>query len=208
MNGFQLLNGKILSSQCVGELVEESKRDLKVTHRLSEKHINVQRAQRMRVKFAVQLLSETTGKCVKYFGERNMLRCKDWGETSEFIALVDSWFDLFNARVLFDKDRQSRNAYGTNMGKQNEVLDIMVSSMKKMRICSSNRKFQFQRGITVSSQSLPKLYEVLKKKYDISFILTYRLNQEGLEHFFGYMRKMGTCYEYPSPVSEKHRLRL
>lgn len=82
-----------------------------------------------------------------------------------------------------------------------------MSTMKEMKICHASRKFQFQRGIIISSQSLPKLYEMLKNKYAISFLLTSRLNQDGLEHFFGLMRQMGGCYEYPSPVSVKHRLR-
>lgn len=97
-------------------------------------HINVHGAQRMRGKYAVQLLSETTAKAVKYFGERGMLHCKDWGETSEFISLADAWFDVFNSKVYHDKYKQSRNAYGTNIDKQNEILEKIVSTMKEMKI--------------------------------------------------------------------------
>ena len=36
---------------------------------------------------------------------------------------------------------------------------------------------------------------------------TYRLNQDGLEHFFGCIRQMGACHQHPSPVAFKHRVR-
>lgn len=40
---------------------------------------------------------------------------------------------------------------------------------------------QFQRSVIISSASLPKLLEVVKNTYDISCILTYILNEDGLE---------------------------
>lgn len=59
----------------------------------------------MRAKYAAQLLSETKAKAVKYFEERTILHCKDWGKTNEFTALVDGWFDIFHAKVCYDKNK-------------------------------------------------------------------------------------------------------
>ena len=37
--------------------------------------------------------------------------------------------------------------------------------------------------------------------------MTYRLNQDVLEHFFACLRQMGAAYEHPSPVQVKNRIR-
>lgn len=41
----------------------------------------------------------------------------------------------------------------------------------------------------------------------MAYLLTHRINQDGLEHFFSCVRQMGACYEHPSPLSFKHRVR-
>lgn len=204
--GFRLSNGTFVTSKCIRELITASKCDFKVTHKLSAKHIHVEGANRMNVKLAVQLLSSTTGKSVKYFGEKNLLD-KDWKSTSNFILLADAWFDLFNSRVKFDQ-KPSRNAYGTDLEKQNMVLSKMIETIKSMEVCSKKKKFQFQKGILISCNALPRLYEMLKEKYGVSYLMTNRLSQDGLEHFFGCLRKMGGLCDHPHPVQVKQRLRV
>ncbi|XP_071519277.1 transposable element P transposase isoform X4 [Panulirus ornatus] len=204
--GFKMADGKLVNSECVRELIARTD-DLKVTHRLSQKHIHVQGANRMNVKLAAHLLSEATGKSLKYFGERGLLHSKDWDSTSDFILLTDAWFDLFNAILRCDR-KETRNAYGTNLEKQNLILSRMIETVQSMNVCGNQNKFQFQEGLLISSHSLPKLFEMLRDKYGISFLITYRLNQVGLEHFFGSIRKMGGLCDYPNPVSVKHRLRV
>lgn len=161
----------------------------------------------MNVKLAVQLLSATTGKSVKYFGEKDLLDSKDWKSTSNVILPADAWFDLFNARVKFARN-PSRNAYGTDPEKQNMVLIKMIETIKSMEVCSKKKKFQFQKGILISCNPLSRLYEMLKEKYGISYLITNRLSQDGLEHFFGGLRKMGGLCDHPNPVQVKQRLRI
>lgn len=56
----------------------------------------------MNVRLAVQLLSATTLQALKYFVEKG-LRSKNWSDTSEFNACIDSWSDLFSATAQYDK---------------------------------------------------------------------------------------------------------
>lgn len=125
---------------------------------------------------AAQLLAETTAKTLKYFGNKGLLKSKDWEETSRFIHLCDSWFDLMNSRVPFDK-RPSRHAFGLHLEVQRNTLNRMIDTAQTLKVTGSKCMYQFQKGLVSSSESLKKLYEMVKSRYGISYILTYRLNQ-------------------------------
>lgn len=204
-DGFVMQDGKVVDSSCVREVVARSKADLKATYHLSHRHIEVKGAQRMNVRLAVQLLSAKTSKSLAYLGERGLINAKTWSSTSEFIALVNNWFDLMNSRVLFAANMYS-SAYGaTEM--QKYLLEMVISVISKMHVFGKKHLLPFQKGVIISSKSLMQLHSMLKKDYNISFVMTYKLNQDVLEHFFAYMRQLGGRYEHPSPVSVKHRVR-
>lgn len=59
----------------------------------------------------------------------------------------------------------------------------------------------------MSNNALQMLYEYVQVKYDFSFILTNRLNQDIIEHFFGALRSKGGLYDHPSPKEFIYRLR-
>lgn len=188
-----------VTATCVREIIIRSESDLKTAHRLSHNHINVQGVKRMNVRLAAQLMSETTAKTIKFFGEQGLLKSCEWDATSKCLLLVDSWFDVFNSKSPFAK-KPSRVAYGKNLTEQKNILQSMMNTMKGMRVGSKNSLYPFQKGVLVSCQSLIKLYEFLSTKFEIKYIMTYRLNQDGLEHFFGYMRQMGASYQHPNAI--------
>ena len=66
-HGYQLSDQKYALSGCVRELVQRSTSDLKVAHKLSEKNFLIEGVNRMNVKLAVQLMSETTAKALNFF---------------------------------------------------------------------------------------------------------------------------------------------
>lgn len=74
---------------------------------------------------------------------------------------------------------------------------------------TGNKKilYPFQKSLIISCHSLSKLYEFVKVKYNVTYIMTYRLNQDALEHFFGRIRQMGVSHQHPSPVQFKYRIR-
>lgn len=205
-SGFQFPDGRCVLSGCVRELISRIVSDLKTAHRLSESHIYVDGFKRMKVSLAAQLLSESTAKSLEYFGNRGLLQSKEWDDTSQFFYLSDSWFDVMNSRAPYNQ-KVSRHAYGLNLETQNDILNRMIHSAKTLKVIGSKCMYQFQKGLIVSSQSLQKLYNMVKKRYNLSYLLTHRLNQDGLEHLFGKLRQLGASYEHPSPVAFKHRVR-
>ena len=76
-----------------------------------------------------------------------------------------------------------------------------------MRVRNKASLLPFQNGILVSTNALSLLYEELKNTYGISYLLTYRLNQDVLELFFGIMRSMGGLHDHPTPLEFKYRIR-
>lgn len=59
----------------------------------------------------------------------------------------------------------------------------------------------------MTNNSLKLLYNDLKTEYNISYLLTYRLNQDVLENFFGTIRSKGGLYDHPNRLEFMYRLR-
>lgn len=58
----------------------------------------------------------------------------------------------------------------------------------------------FQMGILQTNKSLIDLYEKMKNKYNIGYIITKKLNQDCLEDFFGHLRARNGCEVKPSAL--------
>lgn len=204
-HGFETHDGKIINSSCVKELIHRSKSDLKVTHRLSETHLEVKGSQRMNVRLAAQLLSNTTAQALSLFGKAGLLQAETWSATSHFILLVDTWFDLLNSRQLYDK-KPSRSAFEAS-DRQKDVLQQMIHTISHLHVSSRRHLLMFQKGIIITSKSLLNLFDMVKVKYDFRFLCTRKLNQDVVEHLFAYIRQVNGPYDHPSPVSVKHRIK-
>ena len=58
----------------------------------------------------------------------------------------------------------------------------------------------------MTNMAVPMLHKYVEK-YEMTYILTYRLNQDVLENFFGAIRSKGGLNDHPSPQEFKYRLR-
>lgn len=59
----------------------------------------------------------------------------------------------------------------------------------------------------MTNTSLKLLFDDLKSQYGISYLLTYRLNQDVLENFFGVIRAKGGLHDHPDRLEFMYRLR-
>lgn len=62
-------------------------------------------------------------------------------------------------------------------------------------------------GILISNSSIQMLLEDMKRRFNIQYLLTRRINQDVIENFFGVIRAKGGLHDHPSPVEFKYRLR-
>ncbi|KYB24658.1 Transposable element P transposase-like protein [Tribolium castaneum] len=83
----------------------------------------------------------------------------------------------------------------------------MTSVVKNLLVKGKKSLLPFQNGIIITNTSLPLLYEDLVARFDTKFILTYRLNQDVLENFFGAIRAKGGLHDHPDPIEFRYRLR-
>lgn len=58
---------------------------------------------KMKVKFAVQLLSSSTAKAIQYLKDNNYTQFKDSDETIVFWQTIDQYFDFMDSRSPFSK---------------------------------------------------------------------------------------------------------
>ena len=143
-------NGDTVSDTAIREMLIKTKTEYGLAHKLSETHLNVSGSQRQRVKYAVQLLSKSCADALKYLGARGLLVTKNWRETADFISYVNEWFDVMNSCGIHG-DVQSRNAYGTDIDRQREVVHRMINLMLTMKVKHpDSRIYNFQKGVLAS----------------------------------------------------------
>jgi len=79
---------------------------LKFANKITGVHLNLQN-NKMKVKFAVQLLSSSTAKAMQYLKKNNYNQFKDSDETIVFCQTIDQLFDFLNSRNPFSKGYKS-----------------------------------------------------------------------------------------------------
>ncbi|KAL1487972.1 hypothetical protein ABEB36_015353 [Hypothenemus hampei] len=204
-----ILNGKMITSKPIVDLLHNTvKLDLKIAHKLTEDLLTVKGAQRQKVKYATKLFSHTISRAVTRLGTLGHYKTEDnWRECSDFFKIINDWFDVFNCQIPHPDSRNRVKAYGLALAEQNEILEKMNSIMQNMRKIGGNAILPFQKGILVSIKSLKNLYSDLKEDFELTYLLTYQLNQDPLEGLFSVIRAIGGLHDHPSALQFKYRLR-
>lgn len=193
-------NGQKINKEPINELLQlTSSSELSIACKITPDHLNFKNAGRQKVKTAAQLLFHTTSQAIK--------RCVSLGKMSsenalvcvDFIKIVNDWFDVFNSKMPAIDSRDRMKAYGLVINLQNEMFNLRAPNKKVL--------LPFQKGILISNSSLSQLFDYLKEKYEVQFILTYRLNQDIVENFFSAIRAKGGLHDHPSALEFKYRLR-
>lgn len=115
---------------------------------------------------------------------------------------MNNWFDLLNSQQPYG---DNSNAYGLEIDEQNKLLDEMDNFIKTMLVHSKKSFMPFQKGILLTNMSLRNLLVDLKSYYELTYVITRRLNQDILENFFSFMRGMGGFNTHPNPLDFKYR---
>lgn len=199
-------NGKLITNKILYQLLHAQSTDLKLAHKITQFHLDVTGSARQRVKLAAQIFSNSTAKAIEYLGRKGLMQNQDWLETSYVFKTFNDWFDVFNSRHKYGS-HPGTNAYGTNLENADEIIEKMTDIVSVIRVENHKVLLPFQQGILVNNRSLISLYKDLNERFGISYIMTYRLNQDVLEHFFSYVRAMGATNDNPSALQLRHRLR-
>jgi len=173
----------------------KSKALLKIT----EAHINPSSFQKMRVKLAVQLFSHTMASTIRTCIETNELKSKTAKNTSDFVEFINKLFDCLNSRTL-----HSSNPYNCGLSDSGIVKPFLNEAIKYFIDLQKNKKGKMTKppcfkGIIQTITGILNFFEEEKfNNNEISFILTYRLNQDELEKLFSIFRQKGGYNKNPT----------
>lgn len=112
-----------------------------------------------------------------------------------------------NVKVPEQDSRERTKAYGLAIQIQNEILNKMDNFIRELRIPGRKVLLPFQKGILLSNSALRTMHTEMQRRFGIKYLLTYRLNQDVLESFFGLIRSKGGLYDCPDPIEFTYRLR-
>lgn len=203
--GFLLEEGSLVNKKPLEELVNSNNTEISSCFKLTQKHLDCQQTERQNVALASQLLSHTTATGLIHYqpGADKSLALN----TGKFIEIISTWFDIMNSYSA-SETLHVKKPYGCMLQEQDEHLDITYKTIKGMRCIGKISLLTFQKGILMSITSLKSLFQDMKQKFDCSYILTHRLNQDSLESFFSQIRSRGGLHDHPSPLNAIYRIRM
>ncbi|CAI6375105.1 unnamed protein product [Macrosiphum euphorbiae] len=203
--GFILSDGSRINSAPLKELLKITQTEISVCHKLSQKHLDCIQSERQNVGLAAQLLSHSVATALVHYkpGPDKVLS----ENTGKFIETISNWFDIMNSYTP-SETLCTKKPYGLNLEEQINCLEKVYKLIYSMRCQGKNVLQTFQKGILISIKSTQELFKHLNKKYNISYILTHRLNQDSLESFFSLIRSRGGLNDHPTPLNAMYRIRI
>lgn len=113
--GFVLKDGTELNQGKIRELLKTNT-EISPIYKLSVKHLEVEKAERQNVRLACELFSHSVAQSLR----RNFPNDKEAAELSDFIELVNKWFDVMNSYSL--NGIGYKKPYGLDLSEQNAIL--------------------------------------------------------------------------------------
>ncbi|ODM96489.1 Transposable element P transposase [Orchesella cincta] len=181
-------------------------KEMKLTHKLGQKHVNIRGQLKQNVRTAFQIFSHSTATAI-----RTLLKHRSsYEEVADFFDMVNDLSDLLNTRFSTPHYNKFKCPYGMHLTEQNALLMRAHRCFSSMKVGYRKSKTYapFQKGLLWNIQSHMALYEHLKSKLErFEFILTARDNQDFLENLFSVMRSYGGQNQNPTPVEFRYRMR-
>jgi hypothetical protein len=204
LTGFILKNGFHITKKPLEKLLQipkENNSEFNSLFHLTPDHLNVNFSEKMNVRLAAQTISRSVAIAL----QRYLANDPEAIELSQFILKMNDWFDIMNSHhtaenVPFKKPF----SYSQD---QIELLDEVYDIVLNMKRPGKNSIQVFQRGILLSISSLKILFSEMQRRYGIQYLLTYKVNQDILENFFGRIRCWGGT-DHPSPMDCLCRIKL
>ncbi|KAB0803623.1 hypothetical protein PPYR_00593 [Photinus pyralis] len=171
--------------------------------RLTRAHIRPNPWQKMRVKLAVQVFSNSLAAAIKTAITKKVLH-KNALNTAIFIEKLDCLFDALNSRTAKLQQKPYCRAISKKNSKIENLLRDSMEWVSSWKTCEGKRPPCFS-GLHDTIQGILSLYSDLKEEH-VTHLPTRRLNQDPLEHLFGFIRKR--CGYERNPTARMVRLNL
>lgn len=165
---------------------EDQKQDFRLAPKLTPKHIKPTNFEKMKVKYATQILSSTLAAALNTYIQSGKIP-KEARPTVDLITKFNNLFDVLNSSSPNSPKQYCVPYSGSDF--QKKFLKEMLEYIKTIKIFNRHGDeitdtFSFLKCWQITINSLIGLYDILKEK-EFKFILTRRINQDPLENFFG-----------------------
>lgn len=176
----------------------EKNANYKMAYKLTESHIRPNNFEKMRVKYATQVLSRTVAVTISTLVESGKLHEKSMG-TARFLELINDTFDILNSSTVSNDYIYKKTFYHAEY--QTNDLQKVQRIFSGLRVINRNNgkdvtnTMKFIKGFLISVKAISSLASDLKIA-GYKYLFTRRLNQDALENFFGKVRQQsGDCRE-------------
>ena len=182
--------------------------------KLTSKHINPSNFDKMKVKYATQVLSHTVAAAL-YTHISSETLPQDAEGTAEFIDLFDNLFDCLNSSTFSTPVilRKPITLDSTHLTFLQEVLSVINSIQFFEPEKGQKIKFKIKciQGWKTTINTVIQLWKKLSVGDGASkqpiFLMTRRLNQDCLENFFGYIRHRNNNCDRPTSIQFQRAFR-
>ena len=192
-------NGKIASWD---DIKRDQQQSLRCCLKLTKKHINPNGFEKMRVKYATQVLSQTVASTLLTYVSLGAISPNASG-TADLISKFDDLFDCLNSSSLNSAKtykKPIRNG-STHIKYITEMIKFIASIkvVDKQTNTDVTNQLRCLKGFQMTLNGILILWNHLHSDWHLEYLLTRRLNQDPLENFFGLIRQQGGNSDNPTP---------
>lgn len=197
---FHFQNGAVAKFCHIKKFYEhDKKKSFRRAHKLTNSHMYPTNFEKMKVRYATQLLSRSVAAGLSTYIDFNVIEDESARHTVELIMLMNDLFDALNSSSLRDSYKYKRAFCGRK--EQIDFFNKMLTFFQTLKLRDprtgndATQNVKFIQGFQITIKSILHLYEDLKQE-GYKYILTRRLNQDVIENFFGKIRsKNGNALE-------------
>ena len=210
---FKDSNGDIIDWQYIIELYKlQCKTQLKCANKLTQNHVYFYSC-KMKVKFAVQVMSRSVALSLKFCREQGYPQFKGSEATEKFLFFMNNIFDILNTNTKYSMWPLKRAMSLDNYSEWRPVLIktyAYVSNLTTINnvslIKDDSRKTGFV-GILCNIRAVELIFNDIVTFGPMNFICTLKMSQDPLEHFFGWFRARYGANNNPTPYQFKKTFR-
>ena len=195
---------KVASWDDIKVVYERDKQQtLRCCAKLTQKHLNPNGFQKMKVKLATQGMSQTVASTLSTYVALGALPPSAIG-TAELKSNFGNIFDCLNSSSLSSPKIYKRAV--TKDSPHHKFFTVMLKFIASIKVVDKQsgedvtNKLRCLRGLTMTLNGLQELWKDLHQHHSLDFLMTRRLNQNPLENFFGLIRQQGGNCDNPSPI--------
>ncbi|KAJ3655556.1 hypothetical protein Zmor_014679 [Zophobas morio] len=160
--------------------------EFKLAPKLTLKHVDPQNHEKMTTRYAFQLFSGTVADALSMLNSKNIPGFLDCQATIEFCRRINKLSDILNSSNGFSALRLQSPQY--------EELEDFLIYLDLWESCADQEHFLTKNtadGLRATINTTLDLLKYCTETLNFNYLMTSRINQDPLEHFFGLLRDCG-----------------